>query len=309
MTPFINQSSEQQTPPEENVGRSKAKGLSQWALARKKFIRNFLAMFSFILLFIITVLSMSASFLTDVDPARINPGLIDLSPSAEHWLGADGAGRDIVTMLLYGGRTSLLIGFSCTAIIVLIATLVGTISGYYGGKVDAVLMRFTDFMMNFPFLIFVIVLKTIFVDSGVLSLILVISLLSWTGAARVIRSKVMSEKENEYILSAISIGTRPSKVILKHLLPNVLSTVIVQATLLLAAMIVAETGLSYLGFGVPVGTPSWGNMLQEARNPGTLSGKWWIWIPPGLAITFTILSINFIGEGFKDAFNPKSSKK
>lgn len=118
----------------------------------------------------------------------------------------------------------------------------------------------------------------------------------------------MSEKENEYILSAISIGTRPSKVIMKHLLPNVMSTIIVQATLLLAAMIVAETGLSYLGFGVPVGTPSWGNMLQAARDPGTLSGKWWIWIPPGLAITFTILSINFIGEGFKDAFNPKSRK-
>lgn len=309
MDPITNQLPEKPTPPMLETGKPVKKSLSQWAIARKKFTHNFLAMISLIFLVVVTVLSMSASFLTDIDPSRIDPRLINAVPSAEHWLGADGAGRDIITMLLYGGRTSLLIGFSCTAIIIIIAALIGTISGFYGGKVDSILMRFTDFMMNFPFLIFVIVLKTIFVDSGVLALILVISFLSWTGAARVIRSKVMSEKENEYILSAISIGTRPVKVIMKHLLPNVMSTVIVQATLLLAAMIVAETGLSYLGFGVPVGTPSWGNMLQTARDPGTLSGKWWIWIPPGLAITFTILAINFIGEGFKDAFNPRSKSK
>ncbi|MGY0693350.1 oligopeptide ABC transporter permease [Virgibacillus sp. FSP13] len=309
MEPATNQPSEKPRPPKlETEKKPIKKSLSQWGIARKKLLHNIPAMISLVFLFLVTVLSLSASFLTDIDPSRINPRLIEAEPSAEHWLGADGAGRDIVTMLLYGGRTSLMIGFSCTAIIVLIATLIGTISGFYGGKVDAILMRFTDFMMNFPFLIFVIVLQAIFMDSGVLALILVISFLSWTGAARVIRSKVMSEKENEYILSAISIGTRPSKVILKHLLPNVMSTVIVQATLLLAAMIVAETGLSYLGFGVPVGTPSWGNMLQAARDPGTLSGMWWIWIPPGLAITFTILSINFIGEGLKDAFNPKSTK-
>ncbi|WP_199690246.1 MULTISPECIES: ABC transporter permease [Clostridia] len=160
-------------------------------------------------------------------------------------------------------------------------------------------MRFTDFMMNFPFLIFVIVLQAIFVDSGVLALILVISLLSWTEAARVIRSKVMSERENEYVLSAVSIGTKPSKVMIKHILPNVISTTIVQATLLLAAMIVAETGLSYLGFGVPVGTPSWGNMLQAARDPGTFENLWWVWLPPGLLITLTILSINLSVKGLK----------
>ncbi|API92267.1 ABC transporter permease [Virgibacillus pantothenticus] len=300
MEPITNQTV-QQTPP-------KKKSLSQWAMARKKFIRNIPAMASLIFLLVVTALSMASPLLSDIDPSRINPKLVEAPPSAEHWLGADSAGRDIVTMLLYGGRTSLLIGFSCTAIIIFIATLIGTISGYYGNKIDSILMRFTDFMMNFPFLIFVIVLQAIFVDSGVLALILVISLLSWTGAARVIRSKVMSEKENEYVLSAVSIGTKPSKVMIKHILPNVISTIIVQATLLLAAMIVAETGLSYLGFGVPVGTPSWGNMLQAARDPGTFENLWWVWLPPGLLITLTILSINFIGEGFKDAFNPKTKK-
>lgn len=306
MEPVINQQPEPNPPQLEK--RQVKKSLSHWAIARKKFLHNIPGMISLVFLFIVTVLSLSAAFLTDIDPSRINPMLINAEPSGEHLLGADNAGRDIVTMLLYGGRTSLLIGFSCTAIIVVIAGLVGTVSGFYGGKVDAILMRFTDFMMNFPFLVFVIVVKTIFVDTGIASLILVIGFLGWTGAARVIRSKVMSEKENEYVLSAISIGTKPSKVILKHLLPNVMSTIIVQATLLLASMIVIETGLSYLGFGVPVGTPSWGNMLQAARDPGTLSGRWWVWMPPGLAITLTILSINFIGEGFKDAFNPRTTK-
>nr|WP_099159298.1 oligopeptide ABC transporter permease [Virgibacillus ndiopensis] len=309
MDPVSRQLHEEPTPPNLDANRKPIKrGQSQWMIARRRLLHNVPAMISIVFLFIVTVLSLSASILTDIDPARINPMLIDAKPSAEHWLGADNAGRDIVTMLLYGGRTSLLIGFSCTAIIIFLGTLIGTVSGFYGGKVDSILMRFTDFMMNFPFLVFVIVVKTIFIDTGVLALILVIGFLGWTGAARVVRSKVMSEKENEYILSAISIGTKPSKVMLKHLLPNVMSTIIVQATLLLASMIVVETGLSFIGFGVPPDVPSWGNMLQTARNPGTLSEKWWIWIPPGLAITFTILSINFIGEGFKDAFNPKSSK-
>ncbi|MEK3989251.1 MULTISPECIES: ABC transporter permease subunit [Robertmurraya] len=163
-------------------------------------------------------------------------------------------------------------------------------------------------MMNFPFLLFVIVLKSIFLESSTATLIFVISVLSWTGTARLVRSKVMAEKENEYILSAISIGCSPFKTITKHLLPNVMSTIIVQATLTLAVMIVAETGLSFLGFGVPMNIPSWGNMLQEARSPDVLTSKWWIWIPPAAVLTGTILSINFIGEGFKDAFNPKSNR-
>jgi peptide/nickel transport system permease protein len=141
-----------------------------------------------------------------------------------------------------------------------------------------------------------------------MTLIIVISLLSWGGLARLVRSKVLAEKENEYTLSAISIGCSPFKVITKHLLPNVMSTIIVQATLLLAVMIVVETGLSFLGFGVSSSTPTWGNMLQEARSPDVLSKKTWIWLPPATVITLTILSINFVGEGLKDAFNPKSNR-
>ncbi|MDG5790113.1 ABC transporter permease [Evansella sp. AB-P1] len=286
--------------------KKSAKKQSPWAIARRKLLRNKLAMISISFLVLVTILSFLAPYIAPFDPFRVDITNRNAMPSGTHWLGTDNSGRDIVSLLLYGGRTSLTIGFVSMMAVVLIGTTVGSIAGFYGGWVDAVLMRFTDFVMNFPFLVFVIVLASIFRDAGIWALIIVISLLGWTGAARVVRSKTMSEKENEYVMAAISIGGTPFKIIRKHLLPNVMTTIIVQATLLLAVMIVAETALSFLGFGVPSGTPSWGNMLQEARQPHVIRSMWWIWIPPAFAITFTILSINFIGEGIKDAFNPKS---
>lgn len=286
------------------------KGLSPWAIARKKFVANKLAMTSLIFLIFVSIVSFLAPYITTIDITKINIGSMSLPPSSEHWLGTDKSGRDVFTRLLYGGRISLLVGLSCTFFVILFGTVVGSIAGYFGGIVDSMLMRFTDFVLNFPFLVFVIVLGTIFYGklNGLVVLIMVISLLSWGGVARIVRSKILSEKENEYILAAISIGCSPFKVITKHLLPNVLSTIIVQATILFAGMIVSESALSYLGFGVPAEIPSWGNMLSFANEPDVLQGKPWIWIPPALAITLTILSINFIGEGLKDALNPRSRR-
>ena len=286
------------------------KGLSPWAIARRKFLKNKLAMTSLIFLVAVAVFSFLAPYITTTDITRINLGSMSLKPSGEHWLGTDKSGRDVFTRLLYGGRVSLLVGISCTLFVITFGTIVGSIAGYFGGIVDSMLMRFTDFVLNFPFLVFVIVLGTIFHGklNGLAVLIIVISFLSWGGVARIVRSKILAEKENEYILASISIGCSPYKVITKHLLPNVLSTIIVQATILFASMIVAESGLSYLGFGVPSEIPSWGNMLSYANEPDVLQGKPWIWIPPALAITLTILSINFIGEGLKDALNPRSRR-
>ncbi|SDO60696.1 oligopeptide ABC transporter permease [Alkalicoccus daliensis] len=285
-----------------------AKKQSPWSIARKKLIRNKLAVISLTFLIVVTAMAYLAPFITGYDPTQVDIMNRTTPPGEGYLLGTDSSGRDIWSLLMYGARTSLTIGFVCTFAVILIGTVIGSIAGYYGGWVDAVLMRFTDFMMNFPFLVFVIVLASIFRDAGIWALIIVLSVLSWTGAARVVRSKVMSEKENEYVMAAISIGGTPFKVIRKHLLPNVMTTIIVQATLILAVMIVAETALSFLGFGVPQGTPSWGNMMSEARDPNVIRTQWWVWIPPGLAITFTILSINFIGEGIKDAFNPRSAR-
>lgn len=284
------------------------KSPSPWSIARKKFVHNKLAMIGLLFILIITILSFLAPYITTADPTKVSIREIKKPPSAEHWLGTDSGGRDVLTRLLYGGRISLTIGFTATIVVTIIGTTVGAIAGYFGGRIDSLLMRFTDFIMNFPFLLFVIVLSSIFIGTGILTLIIVISLLGWTGVARLVRGKVLSEKENEYILAAVSIGTPAAKIIFKHLLPNVISTVIVQASLLLASLIVAETGLSFLGFGVPANIPSWGNMLSEARSLDILSNKTWIWLPPGLAITLVILSINFVGEGLKDAFNPKSTR-
>lgn len=284
------------------------KSPSPWTIARKKFVRNKLAMAGLIFILIVTILSFLAPYITTQDPTKVVLSQIKKPPTADHWLGTDSGGRDVFTRLLYGGRISLTIGFSATLLITIIGTTVGAIAGYFGGKIDSLLMRFTDFVMNFPFLLFVIVISSIFIGAGVPTLIAVISLLGWTGVARLVRGKVLSEKENEYILAAVSIGTPSHKIIFKHLLPNVMSTVIVQATLMLASMIVAETGLSFLGFGVPANIPSWGNMLSEARSIDILKNRMWIWLPPGLLITSVILAINFVGEGLKDAFNPKSNR-
>jgi len=292
-----------------------AKGLSPWGMARKKFLKNKLAMISSVFLAAVIILSLLAPFLAPYispipDIEKVNISKMNIPPNGEHYLGTDKSGRDVLTRLLYGGRVSLLVGVSSTLIVIVLGTVVGSVAGFFGGRVDSLLMRFTDFVLNFPFLVFVIVLNTILhgkVD-GLWVLIGVIGFLSWGGVARIVRSKILAEKENEYILAAISIGCSPAKVIIKHLLPNVMSTIIVQATLLFAGLIIAESGLSYLGFGVPQKTPSWGNMLAFANEPDVLQGKPWMWMPPALAITFTILSINFIGEGLKDAMNPKSTR-
>jgi peptide/nickel transport system permease protein len=286
------------------------KSLSPFAIARRKFVKNKLAMISLIFLLIVSIVSILAPYITTADITRINIGEMSLEPSSEHWLGTDKSGRDVFTRLLYGGRISLLVGISCTLFVIFLGTIIGSISGYFGGAVDSLLMRFTDFILNFPFLVFVIVLNAILFGkvNGLWVLIGTISLLSWGGIARIVRSKILAEKENEYITAAISIGCSPAKIIVKHLLPNILSTIIVQATITFATMIVAETGLSFLGFGVPQEIPSWGNMLNSANEPDVLQFKLWIWVPPALIITITILSINFIGEGLKDAFNPKSKR-
>lgn len=285
---------------------------STWTIARKKFTKNKLAMTGLSFLIFVIVISFLAPYITTKDVLRVNLSEINIAPSVEYWLGTDRNGRDIFTRLLYGGRVSLTIGLVSMFAVTFIGSVFGSIAGFYGGLIDNLLMRFTDFVLTLPFMVLVIVLNAIMIQydkiAGMWSLIIVFSLLGWGGVARIVRSKILAEKENEYVLAATSIGCKPSRVIIKHLLPNVMTTIIVQATLLLAAYIVAEAGLSFIGVGVPPSTPSWGNMLMEARQTDVLQNKLWIWIPPAACITLTILSINFVGEGLKDAFDPRSTR-
>lgn len=292
----------------------KVKNRSPLAIARQKFVKNKPAMAASIILMIIFVISLIAPLIAPFDPNLQNLVVIKGDMSAQHLLGTDSGGRDILSRLLYSGRVSLLFGLVTTIGLMIIGVLIGMISGYYGGWVDTILMRFTEFVMLFPFIPFAVVLNATF--SGKIEnqygsafvLAAVLIALSWVGVARIVRGKVMQEKENEYFLAAQSIGTPVIKILFKHLLPNILSVIIVQATLLFAVQIVAEAGLSFLGFGIDKTVPTWGNMLSDAQEGDILRGKPWIWMPPALAITTTILCINFIGEGLKDALNPKSRR-
>lgn len=285
---------------------------STWTIARKKFMQRKLAMISLGFLIFIIIISFLAPVIATKDITSVHLSEINKKPSSENWLGTDQNGRDVLHRLIHGGRVSLTIGIISMLSVTAIGSMIGSIAGYFGGVIDNLLMRFTDFILTLPFMVLVIVINSIMISTGkatgMWSLIIVFSLLGWGGVARIVRSKILAEKENEYVLAAVSIGCRPSTVIFKHLMPNVMTTIIVQATLLLATYIVAEAGLSFIGVGVPPTTPSWGNMLMAARQTDILQTRPWIWLPPAVCITLTILSINFVGEGLKDAFDPKTTK-
>lgn len=292
--------------------QNKIKNKSPLTIARNKFIRNKPAMFATLILSLIFFVSIISPLIAPYDPNLQNLVMIKGEMTTEHWLGTDSGGRDILSRLLYSGRVSLIFGLVTTVGLMLIGILVGMLSGYYGGWVDTILMRFTEFVMLFPFIPFAVVLNATFSGKienkygSALILAIVLIALSWVGIARIVRGKVLQEKENEYFLAAQSIGTPVYKILLKHLLPNILSVIIVQATLVFAVQIVAEAGLSFLGFGIDKTVPTWGNMLTDAQEGDILRSKPWIWMTPAIIITVTILCINFIGEGLKDALNPKS---
>ncbi|MCI2773493.1 oligopeptide ABC transporter permease [Staphylococcus petrasii] len=299
---------------QQNNLKTVKKSSSPTRIALQKFVKNKIAMASLIFLILVAIISIIAPLLA---PLSINQqDLLNIKGdmTSQNILGTDSGGRDNFSRLLFAGRVSLTIGLVSTIGMLFIGIAIGVISGYFGGLLDTLLMRITEFVMLFPFLIFAIVLNAALGDKiknpygSAIILVAVIIILSWGGIARLVRGKVMQEKENEYFLAAKSIGTPTYKIILKHLLPNILSVVIVQATLTFAGMIVVESGLSFLGFGISKSIPSWGNMLSDAQEGDIISSKPWIWMPPALMIMFTILSINFVGEGLKDAFNPKGRK-
>jgi len=225
-------------------------------------------------------------------------------PSARHPLGTDSVGRDNFTRLLYGGRVSLGIAVTVVFTYMIIGTMIGSIAGFFGGWLDNVLMRFADIVLSFPFLPLVLTIVA-FLRPGVDILILTISLISWPEPARLVRGEFLTLRERDFVEAARATGARPLRIILRHMLPNAVAPLIVSATLNIAGIILLEAALSYLGFGVPMPTPTWGNMLTEANNLAVLTKMPWLWIPPGLMIFVTVLSVNFVGDGLRDALDPR----
>lgn len=270
-----------------------------------KFMKNKLAVIGAALLFIIITLAALAPWITQFEPQKQSLLNALQTPGGEHWLGTDRYGRDVFTRILYGARVSLLVGFASVAGSITIGTAIGAVAGYFGGKIDAILMRIVDVIISIPTIFLLITLVTIF-QPGVDKLILIFALTGWTFTARLVRGEFLSLRTREFVLASKTIGTRSHTIIFSHILPNAMGPIIVSATLGVGGVILAESALSYLGLGIQPPTPSWGNMLQDAQNFTIMLKHWWYPLFPGLMILITVLSFNFIGDGLRDALDPKS---
>lgn len=279
-------------------------GDSQWAIAARHLRRNRLALLGLFTVIALYLIAFLAPLIAPYDP--IAQGDLTTSaflpPGADHWLGTDQFGRDVLSRIIYGARISLAVGFIAVAIAIILGSLLGAVAGYIGGKVDAVIMRFTDMVMAFPRLVLLIMIIALF-DSSLTLIILVLGLTQWPGTARLVRGEVLSLREQEYVQAARALGFGRSRIILRHLIPNVLAPVIVAATLGIGNTIVLEAGLSFLGMGVQPPTPSWGTLLADGRQ--SLIDAWWVATFPGLAIVITVLAFNLVGDGLRDALDPR----
>ncbi len=273
----------------------------------RRFMENKLAVAGLIIVVVFYVIAIIAPVIQRYPPSQIQSGSRDLHPSAQHWLGTDRNGRDVYSRLLNGGRVSLAVGFVAVAIIMTIGTTLGAISGYFGGWVDAVIMRFTDILLSIPQILLLISAAALF-NAGIVTTIIVIGVTSWPGAARLIRGQILSLKDQEFVTAARTVGATPWKIIWRHLFPNSLAVIIVEATLWLSFAIILEATLSYLGLGVQIPTPSWGNMLQDGQHE-LLLGAWWLTLFPGLAIFLVVMAFNLMGDGLRDAFDPRLRRR
>lgn len=284
---------------------------SMLAITWRQFRRHKMALFGSTMLLVIIAAIVFAPLLTPYDPTASNLSEQLQPPSLRHLFGTNQLGQDLFTRALYGGRISLTIGASAVLIAIALGTITGAIAGYYGGWLDNFLMRTTDATLAIPRLLILILLTQLLRDKKILGMgsgsivpiILVIGLLSWMGVARLVRAQFLSLKEKEFTEAARAAGAPNSRIIISHLLPNSISPVIVAASLAVAAAIITESGLSYLGFGVQPPTASWGNMLKDGQAQMTYAP--WVAVFPGLMIFLTVIAINYIGDGLRDALDPR----
>jgi peptide/nickel transport system permease protein len=275
---------------------------SPWRIAVGRFRRSPLAMLGLATILLMALIAVLADAIAPYGDNEIDLFNMTASPSAEHWLGTDDLGRDELSRLIYGSRVSLLVGVGTALLSTVIGIIVGAIAGYYGGWLDSALMRAVDVILAFPAIFLLLIFFSI-QGSSVYTVILFLGLFSWMWLARVIRGEFLSLKRREFIEAARAIGVPDGRLIWRHLMPNVGAAIIVSTTLTIAYAMLSEASLSFLGFGVPAGTPTWGNMLNAAR-------PYYMAIPllaiaPGLALTIAVLAINFVGDGLRDALDPR----
>ena len=277
---------------------------SLWKDAFDRLISNKLSLFGSIYILFIVTLALITPLIAPYDYAYQDLNLGPSGPSAEHWLGTDTLGRDLLTRMMYGSRVSLMVGFLATMVALSIGVLWGTIAGFTGGKVDTIMMRIVDVLYGIPFIIFVILLMVIF-GRNLILLFMAIGAVEWLTMARIVRSQVMSLSKQEFILAAEAMGVSKAGIIYKHLIPNAIGPVIVYATLTVPQIMLLEAFLSFLGLGVQAPLSSWGLLIRDGAV--SMEEYWWLLIFPSLAFSLTLFSLNFIGDGLRDALDPRTS--
>lgn len=260
-------------------------------------MKNYILSSGTLIIAVFGMAALFAPFISPYEPSDIDQGNLLMPPSSGHWLGTDSLGRDLFSRIIWGARISLSVGLIAVGIATLTGLILGSLAGFYGGLVDSLIMRLVDIVLCFP-TFFLILAVVAILEPSIINIMLVIGLTSWMGPARLIRSEILSLKEREFIQAEVALGASNARIILRHLIPNAIGPVLVNATLGIAGAIMLESGLSFLGLGVQPPIPSWGNILIESKS--TLGVAWWITFFPGLAILITILGFNFIAEGLKE---------
>ena len=269
-------------------------------------MRNPLAFWGLVIIAIVLALALLAPVLAPYDPDAIDVKSILLPPSIAHWMGTDGLGRDVFSRMLFGSRISLLVGFVAVGIATLIGVILGAISGYYRGWVDVLIMRLVDVMLSIP-TFFLILAVIAFLTPSIWNIMIVIGLTSWMGVTRLVRAEFLSLREREFVLASATLGARDHRLIFRHLLPNSLTPDIVSSVLGVASAVLIESGLSFLGLGVQPPQASWGNILTEGKE--YIQFAWWLSFFPGMAILLTVMGYNLLGEGLRDALDPRTNGK
>jgi peptide/nickel transport system permease protein len=267
-----------------------------------RLFRDKLALTGLLIVLGFFVLSVTSQYIAPYDPSMIDVNKILSPPSKAHLFGTDELGRDVFTRMLYGAGISLKVGFVAVGIAVIIGTVLGALSGYYGGLMDIIIMRFVDIMLCFPSF-FLILAVIAFMEPSIFNIMAVIGFTSWMGITRLVRAEFLSLKERDFVLAVKAMGASNARIIFLHILPNAMAPVLVSATLGIAAAVLTESALSFLGIGVQPPTPSWGNMLTQGQN--VLGIAWWLSFFPGMAILVTVLGYNLLGEGIRDAIDPR----
>ena len=269
------------------------------------FIRNTTGMIGLLIVFLVVTSSIFAVQLSGYEPTLMDGSVASLPPSTSHLMGTDQLGQDVFSRVLYGGRNSVLIGVLASFLGNLFGTVLGAIAGYIGGKFDTILIRLSELVMTFPQLVLVLIFVT-FLGQGVTNVIFIFAITGWMTTFRLVRSEFLSLREEAFVEADRAFGFSKKRIIFRHLLPNTMSPIVVAFTINTAIYIIAEAGLSFLGLGVPVTTPTWGNLLAAAQAPVVVEQYWWLWVFPALAIIVFVTGVNFIGDGLRDVLDPRT---